>query len=91
MDKIHAASSTSKFPVEYAKSVEPSRNRIPPIAPVVQSRRESSKVAPKVRQEKSSINAWYKDWLFGASARSSALPTIDANAAIQPTMRACRR
>src|SRR5689334_19133190 len=91
MDKIHATSSTSKFPVEYAKSVEPSRNRIPLIVPVVQSRRGSSKVAPKVRQENNSINAWYKDSLFGASARSTALPMIDANAAKQPTMRACRR
>src|SRR6185437_4584635 len=77
VDKTHAASSTSRFSVEYARSVEPSRNRIPPIVLVVQSRRGSSKIALKVRQENSSINAWYKDSLGGASARSTTLATID--------------
>lgn len=77
--------------VEYAKSVEPRRMRIPAIVPLSESRWGSNRIAPKVRLENSSINVWYRDSLAGAFHTSTALATIEKSAAVHPTMRACRR
>jgi hypothetical protein len=61
IDRIHAPSKTSRFPVEYARSVAPKRMRIPVIVPASASRRGSNRIAPKVRLENSSINVSYRE------------------------------
>src|SRR5262252_3023678 len=80
MDRIHAPSKTSRFPVEYASSVEPKRMRIPAIVTASESRRGSNKIAPRVRQEKSSINVSYRDSLLGARQTRAALAMMDRSA-----------
>ena len=57
--------------------MDPSRNRIPPIVPGLQSRRGSTSVAPSVRHENSTINAWYSDSPAGAVHSRSALASTD--------------
>src|SRR5690349_5502843 len=91
VERIHAARKPSKLLLEYANSVAPSRKRMPPVVCASQSRFGSTSVAPMVRHEYRSINAWYKDSPAGAAYKRSALAAAETSDAVKPTTRAWRR